>query len=119
MAKATEKVGMPLEAFIEESNDQPFELINGERRPWLPELVRHSEIRRLLLQLLHRFTRPNDVGEVYSKTTYIVLDNDDAHCVEAARIPDLMFFAGDRIASYKTEHPNYRAPADAGSRSGD
>ncbi len=109
MAKATEKVGMPLQEFIELGNDQPFELINGERIPKKPTVFGHSELIRLLFTLLDRFTQQHNLGEVYSETTFIVPDADDPDWVEGSHIPDLMFFAGDRIAKYKAETPDHRA----------
>jgi len=37
-----EKIGMPLDEFLELGNENPFEIINGERIPKLPNLAGHS-----------------------------------------------------------------------------
>jgi Uma2 family endonuclease len=102
------KIGMPLDEYILLSNDQPFEIINGERIPRLPHVFGHSEVIRHLFILLDRFVQAHNLGEVFSETTFILPDADDSDWVEGSRIPDLMFFAGDRLAKYKADHANYR-----------
>ncbi len=37
------RVGMPLAEFIQQHDQQPFELINGARRPKLPTVFGHSK----------------------------------------------------------------------------
>lgn len=108
MADITTRIGMPLDEFIELSNDQPFELINGERIPKMPTVFGHSDMIRQLFRMLDSFTQAHDLGEVFFETTFILPDADDANWVEGSRIPDVMFFAGDRIQQYKAEHPDHR-----------
>ncbi len=109
MADITAKIGMPLDEFMELSNDQPFELINGERIPKMPNVFGHSEMIRHFFLLLYAQTQAEHSGEVYSETTFILPDADNQDWVEGSRIPDVMYYAGDRIAKYKAEHPNHRA----------
>jgi Uma2 family endonuclease len=100
---------MPLDEFIALGNDQPFELINGERLPKMPNVFGHSEMIRQLFLLLHAHSQAEQSGEVYSETTFILPDADDADWVEGSRIPDVMFFAGERIKQYKAEHPDHHS----------
>jgi Uma2 family endonuclease len=109
MADITAKIGMPLDEFMELSNDQPFELINGERIPKMPNVFGHSEMIRHMFLLLYSQTQAEHLGEVYSETTFILPDVDDDNWVDGSRIPDVMFYANDRIAKYKAENPNHRA----------
>lgn len=102
------KIGMPLDAFMEAVEAQPFELINGERRIKLPNIFGHSEVIRFLFLLLYQFTQLKGEGEVYSETTFIMPDRSDSKWVEGSRIPDLMVFTGNRIADYKSNTADYR-----------
>jgi len=104
----TTRIGMPLDEFLELSNQQPFELINDERIPKLPNLFGHSEIIRLLFRLLDAYALARQVGDAYNETTFILPDSYDSNWVSGSRIPDLMFYVGDRLAKYKAETPDYR-----------
>ena len=108
MADITTRIGMPLDEFIEQSNDQPFELIDGERIPKMPTVFGHSDMIRLLFRIMDSFTQTHSLGEVYTETTFILPDADDTNWVEGSRIPDVMFFAGDRVQQYKAAHPDHR-----------
>ena len=108
MADITTRIGMPLDEFIELSNDQPFELINGERIPKMPNVFGHSEMIRQLFLLLYGHTQVEQSGEVYTETTFILPDADDSNWVEGSRIPEVMFFAEDRVKQYKAAYPNHR-----------
>lgn len=98
--EATLKVGMSLEQFLDESARQPFELINGERRPKLPPVFGHSKRIRLLFRALDHYVMTGRLGEVFSETAFILPDSYDSNWVEGSRTPDIMFYAGNRIAEY-------------------
>jgi Uma2 family endonuclease len=104
-----EKTGMPLDEFLEQNYEQPFELINGERRPVLPNVFGHSFIIRLLFRLLDAFALSGQFGEVFAETTFVLPDADDADWVTGSRIPDVMFYAGNRIAEYKAAASDWRS----------
>ena len=108
MVEARTKVGMPLEEFIRLNDAQPFELINGERRPKLPTVAGHSETLRILFRALDNHTQTHKSGEVYSEATFILPDTYDANWVEGSRIPDVMFFSAERLAAYKAATPDWR-----------
>jgi Uma2 family endonuclease len=99
---------MPLDEFIELSNAQPFELINGERIPKLPTVYGHTEVAQALFLALHLYAAPEQLGEAVIEGTFILPDTDDSTWVTGSRIPDVMFFVGDRLAKYKAENPDYR-----------
>lgn len=101
------KIGMPLDEFMAAMEAQPFELINGERRIKMPNVFGHSKVIRLLFLLLYQFTQLRKEGEVYTETTFIMPDQTDSSWVEGSRIPDLMFFAGNRIAEYESQNPDH------------
>jgi Uma2 family endonuclease len=107
--EAITKVGMPLDEFLEIGNTQPFELINGQRKPKLPTVFGHSEVIRIMFLALYMHVVSRLAGEVFTETTFILPDRSDANWVEGSRIPDVMFYSGNRIATYKTEHADHRS----------
>jgi Uma2 family endonuclease len=102
------KIGMPLDEFIREAEVRPFELIDVERRIKLSNVFghSHSKVPRLLFLILYQFTQLRKEGEVYSETTFILPDSIDSNRVEGSRIPDLMYFSGNRIADYEAQTPD-------------
>jgi Uma2 family endonuclease len=99
-----EKVGMPLDEFLEQGNDQPFEIINGERIPKLPNVSAHSVLIRFLGHLL---PVESPIGETFTETTYILPDRYDSNWVTGSRIPDVMFYAAERWVAYIEANPDW------------
>lgn len=102
------RVGMPLDEFLELGSRERFELINGERIPKLSHLFGHDDLVRMLFLLLHTYSIERQWGTAYSETTYALADPDDPNWVTGLRIPDVMFFSGNRIDIYKAEHSDHR-----------
>lgn len=102
------RVGMPLEEFIRLGNEQPFELIHGERRPKLPNIVAHSRAIRALFRRLDPHVLAQQLGEVYTKTTFILPDAYDSNWVEGSRMSDAMFYRADRVQAYIAATPDWR-----------
>lgn len=100
------RIGMPLAEFLELSAQQPFELINGKRRPIVPTVYRHSKAIQFLLFRLRDYTQVHG-GNVFSETTFILPTADKSHWVEGSRIPDVMLFLDNRIAEYEASDPEY------------
>jgi Uma2 family endonuclease len=74
----------------------------------LPQVFGHSETLRAIYLALYVYASVNKLGEVYSETTFILPDTYDSNWVSGSRIPDVMFFAGDRVPNYKAAQPEYR-----------
>lgn len=106
---AREKVGMPLSEFLEQNSEQPFELINGEKVIIMPNVFGHSYIVRAMFLALYLHVTSKLLGEVFSETTFVLPDADDANWVTGSRIPDVMFYAGDRIADYIARTADWRS----------
>lgn len=98
----TEKVGMSLKEFMLLQEEQPFELLFGERVDKMPNPWIHSWIIRILFRALDRFVVEHRLGEVFQETTYAeVKEQDD--WIKGSRIPDIMFFSAGRVDQYLTE----------------
>lgn len=105
MTIAPVQLAMPLQEFLLQYHDQPFEWINGERRRLMANVSEHSEIIRSVFVPLYRFGTTNSVGEAYNETTFILPDASRTDWVTGSRVPDVMFYTGDRLARYKRETP--------------
>ena len=101
-----ERVGMPMEEFIRLYDEAPFELVNGERIPLVPTVAIHSEVIRLLLELLivYRHVQKNIV--VYVETAFVRTDS--PNWVKGSRVPDIMIYSTSRIEAYQAETPDWQ-----------
>jgi len=109
MADISTRIGMPLDRFIEEMKDQPFEIINREKRMKPSKPFGEDTLIRLLFLVLETHIQKQNTGLVYSKTPFILTDEDEPDWVTGARIPDVMYYVRDRMASYETQTPNHHA----------
>ncbi len=98
MAVQTE-IGMPLDEFIRQYDEAPFELVNGERIPLMPPVAEHGEIIRILLRLLFGYEAINPNIVVYTEMP--VIQEDKPNWVKGARVPDLMIYDKARLDDYK------------------
>lgn len=105
MAAVHVRVGMPLSEYLEQGNDNPFEIINGEMIPRLPNPVGHSYLIRLLARL---FESVAQFGECFSETTYILPDRYDPNWVTGSRIPDVIFINAERWSSYIAANSDWK-----------
>ncbi|MDX1992411.1 MAG: Uma2 family endonuclease [bacterium] len=103
------RVGMPLADFIRENDHQPFELIQGEKVPKMPTVAGHNETLHIVFQLLVAFVTSRLLGLVRMESTFILPDSDDQDWVKGSRTPDILFFAAERLAAYKTARPDWRS----------
>jgi Uma2 family endonuclease len=99
------RVGMPLDEFMALSNEQPFELINGERIPKMPNPHLHSNMLRKLFRFLDGYALERQWGDAYMETTFILPTTDFSNWVTGSRIPDLMFYCGSRVKDYEAAYP--------------
>ena len=104
--KFHEKQGMALEDFLREYSEAPFEILDGERVVWMPSIALHAEMLRAIVRLLEAFVLKLGVGEVFYETTFILEYSKD--WVKGSRIPDVMVYAGNRLAEYKAADADWR-----------
>jgi Uma2 family endonuclease len=99
---------MPLADFIAQTNEQVFEIINGERIPKLPTVGGHNYVLNLLYQLLFVHLMATSVGRVFSEATYVLPDKYDSNWVTGSRTPDLLFYAQERWDAYIAADADWR-----------
>lgn len=102
---STEKVGMSLKEFVLLQEEQPFELLFGERVDKMPSPLIHSLIIRFLFLRLNAFVTQYELGTVFQETIYAELAKDKSW-VEGSRIPDVMFLSKERVREY-TSRPDF------------
>ncbi len=95
-----ERVGMPLAEFIAEYEQQPFELINGERIIKMPGVFSHIMMIRLLFRLLDHYAQAHQLGEVFQEATFILPNSDASDWVKGSRVPDILFISAAQMTAY-------------------
>ncbi len=106
MSAVHEKVGMPLDEFIRQTNEEMFELINGERIPRLPTITDHNDTIYWLLMMLSAAVNTQNFGIVRPEATYVLPDHYDSNWVTGSRTPDLMFITTERLVAYREANPD-------------
>lgn len=96
---------MTLDDFINEYGKQPFELVNGEKIPLMPNVMIHQLILRTLFRLLDAFSSAHNLGEVVFELPFVEIYN--SSWVKGSRTPDLMFFSAEKWAQYTKETENW------------
>lgn len=101
------RVGMPMDEFIRQYDEAPFELIDGERMPLVPPVAEHGEVIRILLRALFGYEQSNPNFVVYTEMPVVV--EDAPNWVKGSRVPHLMIYGQARLADYKTRTPDWKA----------
>lgn len=102
------RIGMPLDEFIEATNDRIFELINGERRYKLPSVTEHNDAADAFCTALKRYAEP-ELGIARMEATFVLPDKYNSNWVEGSRTPDVLFIGAERLAAYRAATPDWRA----------
>jgi Uma2 family endonuclease len=106
MTTGTIRVGMSLEDFVEQYNQQPFELVGGEVIPLSSNVAGHQWVAQTAYDLLKAFTSAHNLGFVAFETPFALSDRPD--WVTGSRTPDLMFFRAERWSAYIATTPDWR-----------
>jgi len=83
----------------------PFELINGERRPVSPVVMKHHVRAKRFYDELLVYLKGRNLGEVYFEAAYVLIY--DSNWVTGARQPDVMFVNAERLKAYRTADPDW------------
>lgn len=99
--------GMTLDDFIRlYAEDGPFELVDGEKLAVSPTVAGHGTVIINLLKALLRFDPQEKMGVVRTEQAYVLTY--ESNWVKGSRVPDVMFFAKERIEAYMMSDPNWR-----------
>jgi Uma2 family endonuclease len=101
------QVGMSLDDFIRlYDKEGPFEIINGERIPLMPNVVGHNEIVKIIVFALHSFFANSPLGDVAFETPFVL--SYVSSWVTGSLVPDVMYYAAERLAAYKDANPDWK-----------
>ncbi|HLY29293.1 MAG TPA: Uma2 family endonuclease [Aggregatilineales bacterium] len=106
MVQQTVRLGMSMSDFIEQYNQQPFELVNGESIALSPNISGHQWIARTLYDAVNPFIREHALGELLWETPFVLTDSPD--WVKGSRTPDLIFYSAQRWAEYIAAIPDWK-----------
>lgn len=107
MVRPAVQVGMSLDDFIRlYDTEGPFEIINGERIPLMPNVVGHNEIVKIIVFALHSFLANNPLGDVAFETPFVL--SYISTWVTGSLVPDVMYYTADRLAAYKEANPDWK-----------
>jgi Uma2 family endonuclease len=104
MAAITE-IGMSLEEFSRLYDEEPFELIDGERIPVSPQIPRSSMIAGNLYFHMKLFLQGNPLGTVFMETPFVLKPS--KNWVRGSRVPDVMFVRVERLAELAKADPEW------------
>ena len=105
MADVQIRVGMPMDEFIRQYEQEPFELVDGERIPLMPPVAAHGETIRLLNRAFFIYEALNPHIIVYTEMPVVV--EDTPRWVKGSRVPDLMIYEKARWEEYKANTPDW------------
>ncbi|HVU13494.1 MAG TPA: Uma2 family endonuclease [Phototrophicaceae bacterium] len=100
------RIGMPMDEFIREFNEAPFELVNGEKIPLMPPVEEHGLIISLLFELLVLYKQGNPNFGIFTETPFVL--EYIADWVKGSRVPDLMIFDKARLEEYRARTPDHK-----------
>ncbi len=104
---AATKIGMPMEEFIRlYDTEGPFELIDGERKPIMPQVAGHGIVVQDMWRALHEYAERQRLGEAWMRMPFVRIDG-HGH-VTHSLTPDLMFCRAEKLAAYKVANPDWK-----------
>jgi Uma2 family endonuclease len=107
MALTPVQVGMPLDEFIRlYDTEGPFELVNGERIRKMPNVAGHGLCAETLRDAINAYAVPNQLGRAMLEQVFIL--SYTSNWVAGSRIPDVMYYAADRLEGYKATTPDWK-----------
>lgn len=92
------RVGMPLDEFIRQYEEAPFELIDGERIRVVPPVALHVLILKIVYAALLKYEQASGVGFAFSEAPFVLADTPD--WVKGSRVPDASFYLAERWTAY-------------------
>jgi Uma2 family endonuclease len=97
---------MTIEEFVRLYDEEgPFEIIEGERIILSPPKAGHVSVTKRILFAVENFAIEHDLGEAFSEGPFV--ETDSPAWVTGSRVPDVMFYAKERLELYKAEVPDW------------
>ena len=107
MESVVENIGMPLDEYMRLYDEQPFELINGERKLLMVNVAGHGEVAQIIFLALHMFVTAKQLGYAFVEQTFVL--SYVSNWVTGSRKPDVMYYSAERIDAYKQANPDWKS----------
>jgi len=107
MDSVVETVGMPLEEYMRLYDEQPFELINGERKLVMVNIAGHGEVAQIIFLALYMFVTAKQLGYAFLEQTFVL--SYVSNWVTGSRKPDVMYYSANRMDTYKQANPDWKS----------
>jgi Uma2 family endonuclease len=107
MDTPTIQIGMSLEEYNRLSAQEgPFEIVDGERIPKMPNVAGHGAVVQTIVLALHAYLSNHRLGEFVFEMPFVL--SYISGWVTGSRIPDVMYFIAERIDAYKAANPDWK-----------
>lgn len=101
------QIGMSLEEYNRlYDKEGPFELIEGERIPKMPQIAGHGEVEDILRDSINYYAVSRNLGRAFNEQTFVL--SYTSGWVTGSRIPDVMYYTAERLATYKEANPDWK-----------
>ncbi len=106
-AQPKTRIGMPMDEFIRQYDEAPFELVDGERIPLMPPVEEHGLITGFLFEMLVIYKQINPNFTIFNEIPFVL--EDVPNWVKGSRVPDLMIFDKTRLREYWAQNPDHKS----------
>lgn len=101
------EVGMALEEYNRlYAQEGPFEIIHGERIAKMPQVAGHGAVQHITWDALNQHGRNTHSGYAFIEQTFVL--SYSPGWVTGSRIPDVMYYAAERLEAYKAADPDWK-----------
>ena len=107
MESVIENAGMPLDEYMRLYDEQPFELINGERKFLMVNVAGHGEVAQIIFLALHMFVTAKQLGYTFVEQTFVL--SYVSNWVTGSRKPDVMYYSAAHMDAYKQANPDWKS----------
>jgi Uma2 family endonuclease len=98
------QIGMSLDEFMRQYDEQPFELIDGECIP-VVQITRSVRISGRLFRYLANYVDEHQLGEVFIEAPFVM--KPQKQWVKGSRVPDVLFIRADRLKALAESDPTW------------
>jgi Uma2 family endonuclease len=100
-------MGMPMDEFIRlYDREGPFELIDGERIPVMPQVAGHAIATQNIWVAVYQYAETREMGDACMRTPYV--ETNQQGQVIHSRTPDVMYFRAERLIAYIASDPDWK-----------
>lgn len=105
MTDKTTLHGIHMDDWIAQSDEERFEVVDGEVIPMHPPILRHVWISQQFLFKIYDYLKDHPIGMVWQdNATYILESDESGQWVKGSVIPDASFILQERIDEHKKIH---------------